>query len=251
MWIDCHAHLDRLSEKELADVLTEADAANVSTIISTATDPASSDTVVRQCHESSALYGAAGISPFEVLSLPDDWEKQLRVHLAHERMIAVGEIGLDRSNPKYPDVKYQMPVFERQLLIAKERGVPAIVHSRGAETMVAEICRSLGIIRVLFHCFTGSKEALKLILDCGYSLSFSGIITFNVAVNELVKDVPLDRIFVETDAPYLAPVPHRGETNRPAWVALVGEAAAFCKGVSAEQLQSAISRNFRQLFLSP
>jgi TatD DNase family protein len=90
-----------------------------------------------------------------------------------------------------------------------------------------------------------------LILDCGYSLSFSGIITFNDAVRELVKDVPLDRIFVETDAPYLAPIPHRGENNRPAWVALVGEAAARCKGVSAGQLQSAISRNFRMMFLSP
>jgi len=251
MWIDCHAHLDRLPEKELADILVEAAEADVSTIISVATDGASSDTVVRQCRTSSALYGAAGISPFDVLSLPDGWEEQLRARLTHERMIAVGEIGLDRSNQKYPDVKYQMPVFERQILIAKERCVPAIVHSRGAEQEVAEICRSLGITRVLFHCFTGSKEALKLILDYGYSLSFSGIITFNDAVRELVKDVPLDRIFVETDAPYLAPVPHRGETNRPAWVALVGEAAARCKGVSAGQLQGAISRNFRMLFLSP
>lgn len=251
MWIDSHAHLDRLPEKELAVILDEAAEAGVSAIISVATDCASSDTVVRQCRTSSVLYGAAGISPFEVLSLPDDWEEQLRAQFTHERMIAVGEIGLDRSNPKYPDVKYQMPVFERQILIAKERGVPVIVHSRGAEQQVAEICRSLGITKVLFHCFTGSRKALKLILEYGYCVSFSGIITFNDAVKELVHDVPLDRLFVETDAPYLAPVPHRGKTNRPAWVVLVGEAAARCKGLTAGQLQAAISRNFTRLFLSP
>lgn len=250
MWINCHAHLDRLPEKELAGILNEAAAAGVSTVLSTATDISSAVTVVRQCRIFPALYGAAGISPFDVLSLADDWEEQFRTLCANERIVAVGETGLDRSNPKYPDIKYQLPVFERQLLITKELGLTAVIHSRGAEKQAAEICRSLGIQKALFHCFTGSINSLRFILDCGYSLSFSGIITFNETVRELVRHIPLDRLFIETDTPFLAPVPHRGKTNRPAWVALVGEMAARIKGVPVERLQEAIECNFRKLFLS-
>lgn len=249
MWIDCHAHLDRLPEKELAGILNEAEAAGVSTVLSTATDIPSAVTVVRQCRIFPALYGAAGISPFEVFSLPDDWEEQLRTLCANERMVAVGEIGLDKSNPKYPDIKYQMPVFERQILIAKERGLTAVIHSRGAEKQAAEICRSLGIQKALFHCFTGSLDSLRAVLNYGYALSFSGIITFNETVRESVRYVPLDRLFIETDTPFLAPVPHRGKTNRPGWVALVGETVARIKGVPVERLQEVIQENFKKLFL--
>jgi TatD DNase family protein len=249
MWIDCHAHLDQLPGKELSGTLAEAAAAGVSTILSTATDLASAASVVLHCKTFPALYGAAGISPFETLALPVDWYDRLRSCCTKEKIVAVGEIGLDRSNSRYPDVKYQMPVFERQLELAGELRLPVVVHSRGAERQVAEICRTSGISGVLFHCFTGSRDALKFILECGYDVSFSGIITFNDAVRELVKDVPSDRLFIETDSPYLAPVPHRGTTNRPAWVALVGEAAAESLGMTAERLQLETSRNFSRLFL--
>jgi TatD DNase family protein len=143
-----------------------------------------------------------------------------------------------------------MPVFERQLELAKALRLPVVVHSRGAEKLVAEICRASGVGGVLFHCFTGSREALKFVLDCGYDVSFSGIITFSNAVRALAKEVPFDRLFIETDSPYLAPVPHRGKTNRPAWAALVGEAAAEIRGVPSERLQRETGRNFRRLFLA-
>ncbi|MBN2187813.1 MAG: TatD family hydrolase [Chitinispirillaceae bacterium] len=248
MWIDCHAHLCRLSEEELCVELAEAAAAGVSTIISTATDLASAAAVVLHCKTYSALYGAAGISPFETQDLPADWDIQLRSYCKQERIIAVGEIGLDLSNPEYPDFKYQMPAFERQIELAGELCLPVVVHSRGAERQVADICRASGASRVLFHCFTGSRDALKFVLDCGYDVSFSGIITYNDAVRDLVKEVPCGRIFIETDAPYLAPVPHRGKTNRPAWVSLVGKAAAESMGIPPERLQHEIGRNFKRLF---
>jgi TatD DNase family protein len=250
MWIDCHAHLDRLPEQELDHTVSEAVAAGVTTILSTATDLSSSEIVLRQSNRFPEIYGALGISPFDTLSPPADWEQRLRSMLMNKRVIAAGEIGLDQSNPKYPALEIQLPVFEKQLQIAVECGKPAVVHSRGAERQVAEICRTVGIVRVLFHCFTGDRNTLDYILESGYFVSFSGIITFNPAVANLVAQVPLDRLFIETDTPYLAPIPHRGKPNRPAWAAIVGETAARCRQVSPEALQSAVALNFRQLFLS-
>jgi TatD DNase family protein len=249
MWIDCHAHLDRLPEQELARTVSEAAAVGVTTILSTATDITSSEIVVRQSNRYSEIYGAIGISPFDTISLPVDWEHHLRSMLMNKRVIAAGEIGLDQSNPKYPSMEIQLPVFEEQLEIAAECGKPAVVHSRGAERKVAEICRTIGIAKVVFHCFTGDMNALEYILESEYFVSFSGIITFNPIVAGLVAQVPLDRLFIETDTPYLAPAPHRGKPNRPAWAAIVGETAARCKNVTPEALQSAVEQNFRQLFL--
>jgi TatD DNase family protein len=250
MWIDCHAHCDRLPEKELPELLAEAAIAGVSTVLSASTDLSSAAAVVRQCRTLTGLYGAVGISPFDSLSLPVDWEEQLQSHIESERVVAVGEIGLDRSNPKYPSFEQQLPVFTQQLGIARKRDLPVVVHSRGAEQTAAEICRSSGIKKAMFHCFTGGRDALRYILESGYYVSFSGLITFSRAVAELAVEVPLDRLLIETDSPYLAPVPHRGKANRPAWVALVGEAVAQCKGVPVVEIQAGICRNFERLFLS-
>jgi TatD DNase family protein len=249
-WIDLHAHLDRLKKEELAAVLERARAAHVSTILSTATDLYSAAIVAQQCGTSPALYGVVGISPFDVSDLPDDWEEKLKMFARLPRVIAIGEIGLDDTNPKYPPPSAQCPVFEKQLAIAAEHDLPAIVHSRGAENRVADRCHSLGINKVIFHCYTGDRKTLKKILDYGYYISFSGIATFSKAVGELVPIVPLERIFIETDTPYLAPVPHRGKTNCPAWVHLVGEKVAECKGVTKEILQVAIRSNFERLFIA-
>ncbi len=248
MWIDIHAHLDRLPPDDLSATIGEASAAGVTVIVSTATDCASAAKVILQCQTFPSLYGALGVSPFDAGSLPQNWESRLCLMLDNERTIAVGEIGLDHSNPKYPAMELQLPVFEKQLDIAAQCGKPVIVHSRGAEKKVAGICRSSGITRVLFHCFTADRDALKFILECGYYVSFSGVITYNTAVKELVKDVPLDRLFIETDSPYCAPVPHRGKNNRPAWAALVGESVAVIKGIPAGELQAAIHDNFKRLF---
>jgi TatD DNase family protein len=248
-WIDSHAHLDGLSPHELQRAIEDAALANVTTILSTATDLASAATVIEQCRTHHALYGALGISPFDTRTLPPDWEQTLRNLLKYSRCIAVGEIGIDGSNPRYPPIEEQLPFFEKQLTLANELDLPAVIHSRGVEKKAAEICRSLGVRKALFHCFTGSAEALEAVLEAGYYVSFSGIITFSEAVRDLVNNVPLNRLFIETDAPYLAPIPHRGKINCPAWVALVGETAATCKDIAVTNLQEAIAENFERLFL--
>lgn len=248
MWIDCHAHLDRLSDPVLTGIVQEAEAAGVSRILSTATDIVSARAVVKQCAAFPTIFGAAGISPFDAPAANEDWETALRGILARERIVGIGEIGLDDSNPRYPSLKEQLPVFERQLALAVELDLPVILHSRGAEERIAEICRNRGVRKAMFHCYTGPRDTLRTILDNGYSVSFSGIVTFDGGVRELTTFVPLDRIFVETDCPYLAPVPHRGKPNRPAWVTITGECVAAAKQVSPERLQEAIAENFGRLF---
>ena len=198
MWIDSHAHLDRLPEADMAAVIAEAEAAGVSLILSTATDCASAETVARHCRAFPNLIGAAGISPFDSVSLPERWESRLRMILAEKK--------------------------------------------------VAEICAARGVTKALFHCFTGPVDALRYIIDQGYSISFSGIVTFSAAVRDLVTPVPLDRLFIETDSPYLTPAPHRGKTNRPAWVAITGECVAAVKKITPAALQRVIEENFNNLF---
>ncbi|MBN1128469.1 MAG: TatD family hydrolase [Chitinispirillaceae bacterium] len=249
MWIDSHAHLDRLPEDALPRLIAEADAAGVGLILSAATDLGSAESVTRLCGMFPGVYGAAGISPFDVEGIAGDWEERLKALLIHDKMVAAGEIGLDRSNPRYPTIECQKPVFTRQLAIAQELRLPVVVHSRGAEREVATICREQGITRALFHCFTGTAGSLDFLLQCGYHVSFSGIVTFSGAVRELAARVPLDRLLIETDSPYLAPVPYRGKTNQPAWAAITGECIADAKGMSAETLQKAMAENFERLFL--
>jgi TatD DNase family protein len=247
VWIDIHAHLDRLSGADLAAVTGDAQAAGVTTILSTATDLKSSESVTKHCMFPS-VYGALGISPFDAGHLPDNWEQRLDAMLCGERIIAAGEIGLDASNPRYPSLEIQLPVFEKQLVLAIKHDMPVVVHSRGIEKKTAGICRSLGVCKALFHCFTGDADALKTILDNGYYISISGIITWSEALRKTAAAVPLDRLFIETDTPYLAPVPHRGAVNQPAWVRLVGEAVCRCRDIDPGKLQTAIAQNFRRLF---
>ena len=249
MWIDTHAHLFDMPDQSIPHLLHEAAGAQVSIIVTTGTDIETSRTVLRQCRMYDELYGAAGISPFDVLELKHDWIDQLRSILVHPKMIGVGEIGIDRTNPRYPSFEKQLPCFEQQLHLARELDLPAIVHSRGAESEAADICWNNGCTKAVFHCFTGDLAALKKILRYGYYVSFSGIITFkNAETRDLVSSVPLDHVLIETDTPYLAPVPFRGKKNRPAWVSYVGEQAASLYGIDTATFQEHLQQNFHRLF---
>jgi TatD DNase family protein len=127
--------------------------------------------------------------------------------------------------------------------------MPIIIHSRDAEIKVCEMCRASGVKKAMFHCFTGDVTALGKILDAGYFVSFSGIITFKSSpLVECVRYAPLSRIFIETDSPYLAPVPHRGKTNEPAWVGLVGKKVAEIKQMDEDAVAEALRENFFALF---
>jgi TatD DNase family protein len=249
MWIDIHAHLYDFDMRQLAEAVSEARRHRVSAVINAATSLQTADIVTRQCAAHSNVYATVGVSPFDADGLGDGWDRHIESLLDNDTVVGIGEIGIDGSNPAYPSMAEQMPVFERQLEIAKARSMPAVIHSRGAERRAVDTCITMGIERVVFHCFTGSLDALRRLLDAGYDVSFSGIITFkNGVLKDLVSYAPLERLCIETDTPYLAPVPHRGRPNRVAWAAYVGEAVAAIKLLPADDVASQIGRNVERIF---
>jgi len=249
MWIDAHAHLAGLDERQLQRALRNAADNAVDTILNTGTDLDTSEAAIAQAHSSPLLRAAVGVSPFDVLALPPDWLEKLRRMLHDPSVVAVGEIGLDASHPRYPALRAQTPVLEEQLQLALETGLPAVVHSRGAESTVLDICKSAGIARVVFHCFTGSATQMDRIVTAGYCVSFSGIVTFASAqVASLVPRVPLDQLLIETDSPYLSPAPFRGRPNEPGRVAVIAEAVAALRGIPPADLAHALRTTFQNVF---
>ncbi len=249
MWIDIHAHLYEYSNRELETVLSEAHSAGVEYVVSTAVSVETSVIVVQQCSTFDQIFGATGISPFDVPSLNSSWLDDLSSLIKHKKIVAIGEIGIDNSNPRYPPLEKQLPVFEKQLDLAVEHNLPVIIHSRGIEQTALEICKQHSVKSALFHCYTGDATTLQNIITTGYMVSFSGIITFNKSnLPELAKATPLNQIFIETDSPYLTPVPYRGRKNTPAMVKIIGEKIAEIHGISFLQLQEQLSENFKKFF---
>lgn len=251
MWVDTHAHLFEYGKDSLKEIVREACDASVELIVSTATDLVTGAVVADQCINSDHIYGAVGISPFDVTDQPPDWLCTLESLLKQPRIIAIGEIGLDSTNPGYPSLEKQLPFFQTQLELAKTLNLPVVVHSRGSEKQVVKICRDIGIRRVLFHCFTGSYDAMKAVIDAGFYISFSGMITFkNAAIREIVPAVPIDRILIETDSPYLTPVPFRGKKNRPSLLTYTSEELSRLLNLSKNELQLHLEKNFYSLFFN-
>lgn len=246
---DSHAHLAGLTGPQLDTTLDLAAAAGVTWILNTATDLASCSTVLAQSNCSSILRAAVGVSPFDVNSLPGDWHLQLAVYANHPATVAIGETGLDASNPRYPSMKNQVLAFKSHIDIARTTNKPLVLHSRGCERQVCDICRESGCSRALFHCFTGSVSDLHYILDAGYDVSLSGIVTFaRPTLDDMVRIIPGDRLFIETDAPYLAPPPYRGKRNEPAYIRKTYEYIAEVKGVTIDELATMVYKNVISLF---
>jgi TatD DNase family protein len=249
MWTDAHAHLYDLDGPGLAAAVAHAREAGVNRILNTGTSIDTSRKAVRQCAEHSGLSAAVGVSPFDAGSLPEAWQASLESMLRDPVVIAIGETGIDSTNPAYPAIASQIRLFEGQLHRAVSHEMPIIIHSRGAEIKACEMCSAIGVKNAMFHCFTGDIRALRKILDAGYFVSFSGIITFKSSpLVECVRYAPLSQLLIETDSPYLAPVPHRGKTNEPAWVGLVGNKVADIKKINAADVAETLRGNFFTLF---
>ena len=243
---DVHAHLFDYTGDELRAVIDEAESAGVGMALNTALSIETAQIVIGQCKLfPQNLKAAAGISPFDIVNAVADWDGRLVDLLADPAVAAVGEIGLDSTNPQYPPLDAQMPFFVRQLEIAINADLPVIVHSRGMEKRTAEICRETGVSKAVFHCFTGDLEAVEYIVKCGYYISISGIITYkNSHLRELIRHVPIDNLLLETDSPYLSPVPHRGKPNKPSYLVHTAREIAKLLGISDAELAEAVNKNF-------
>jgi len=199
-----------------------------------------------------SVYTAIGTHPHDARFYDDKAEDKIKALVQDERVLAWGEIGLDFHYDNSPrDV--QVEVFKRQLRAARECGLPVVIHTREAETETIEILKSDyegAERRGIFHCFSGSMALAQQALELGFMISFSGIVTFKKAeeLREVAKQVPLNRLLIETDCPYLTPIPYRGKRNEPAYVVEVARCLAGIHGVEIEEIGRITSENFTSFF---
>ena len=256
MYIDSHAHIESEDfDGDRTAMIQRALDMGVEIIVAVGNGDVSKDshTAARRLAEQyDFVYTTVGVHPHEARLLDDRLYGRLAELAAHPKVIAWGEIGLDYHYDNSPrDV--QREAFRRQLRMARERRLPAVIHTREAEADTLEILREewqgAGLPGII-HCFTGTRGFAEAAVEMGFLISFSGVVTFKKAedLRETARALPLDKILIETDAPFLAPVPYRGRRNEPAYVVETAHCIGGLRGLSAEEIGRATSANFRRLF---
>jgi TatD DNase family protein len=251
--IDSHCHLDDAKFDEDRDqVIERALAAGVETMmaIGTGDGPPDLETAVRQADRHAFIYATIGVHPHDASKVATETFTRLRRLAAHPKVLAIGEIGLDYHYDFSPR-EVQRSVFEQQLEIAAESRKPIVIHTREAWADTLSILRQRWTGSGIMHCFTGDALQAREALDLGFHLSYGGVLTFPKAegVREAARMTPEDRLLVETDCPYLAPVPHRGKRNEPAFMVETVRRLAEVRGTSPEAIARITTRNFESLCL--
>ena len=253
MLIDTHTHLDDARFNDDRDaVIARAREAGVEAFITIGCDLATSLAAVQLADGHPFVYASIGIHPHEVKHIGDEWYDEFRRLARNKKVVAYGEIGLD-YHYNHSSPKEQRERFREQIQLARELALPVIIHTREAQEDTIAILKEEKASDVggVFHCFSGDTWLAKDALELGFYLSFSGILTFqNAAVlREIAKTVPLDRLLIETDCPYLTPTPHRGKRNEPAYVGQVAkQLAALHPEFSEEDIGRTTAKNARRLF---
>lgn len=253
MLIDSHCHLQYkgLVEDQQA-VLSRAREAGLGGFLNISTRASEWQAVIATAAREPDVWASVGIHPHEADNHADLGEQALLEAAAHPRVIGIGETGLDYYYD-HSDRATQQALFRTHIAVARETGLPAIIHTRDAEDDTARIVAEemeKGSFPALIHCFTASAGFARAMLDLGLSISLSGIVTFRNAkdLQEIAQELPEDRLLVETDAPFLAPVPHRGAVCEPAFTADTARFVAALRGIEPERLAQATTRNFFALF---
>lgn len=253
MLADSHCHLNYkgLVEEQQA-VLTRARERGVTAMLNIATRESEWDDVLATAEREPDVWATVGIHPHEADKHPHVDTAKLVARAAHPRIVGIGESGLD-YHYDHSDRQQQQASFRAHIAAAREAGVPLVVHTRDAEDDTAAIMKDElenGRFEAVMHCFTGTAPFAREMLDLGFYVSISGIVTFKSAaeLQETAKLIPLDRLLVETDAPFLAPVPHRGKTGEPSFVADTAAFVADLRCENYESLTSATAENFHRLF---
>ena len=257
MLVDSHCHLDHLDltdrEAGLDGVLADARARGITQFLSVAVDLKSSRSLLELTQQQDNVYSSVGVHPLQKIDQPVPEVEQLVALANGPKVVAIGETGLDNFYSADTH-QWQRESFINHLLASQQTGKPIIIHTRDARDETIQLLRQYPLQGGgVMHCFTETWEMAEAALELGFYISFSGIITFNSAADlrEVVRQVPLERLLVETDSPWLAPVPHRGKQNEPQYVREVAETVAELKGVSLEQLAEITTQNFHRLFKIP
>jgi TatD DNase family protein len=251
--IDSHCHLEYegLAEDQ-SGVLERARAAGVAGFLNISTRRSEWERVVATAQREPDVWASVGIHPHEADQHADLGASELREAAGHPKVVGLGESGLDYYYDK-SDRSVQQALFRTHIGVARETGLPVIIHTRDAEDdtiVILEDELGKGAFPALIHCFTASAGFGRRVIELGLSVSLSGIVTFKNAreLQDFAKEIPSDRLLVETDSPFLAPVPHRGKTCEPAYVRNTAEFVAGLRGETVEHLAETTSRNFHALF---
>lgn len=261
MWIDSHCHItaDRFDE-DRPDAIARAFESGVETLISIGSGygiQGNAD-AVRLAQSDPRIFAAVGVHPHEASEQSDENRVAIREWLADERVVALGECGLDYHYMQSPR-ETQRAVFAEQVALARELAMPVSIHVRGDEPNAYDelldiwLAEGQGELEGVLHCYTGNLEFARRAMDAGFFVSFSGIVTFKGSgeLRDVAKGVPLDRLMVETDAPFLAPEGHRGRRNEPAWVTVVGETLAALHDCAVSEIAQRTTSNARRFYRLP
>lgn len=252
MIFDTHAHYDDEAfaedRKELFDQMREA---GVDYVVNIGANMASSKETVALVEKYPFLYGAVGVHPSDSQEINDKTLKELKELAIHDKIVAIGEIGLDYYWPE-PDREIQKPALEAQIALAKEVSLPIVIHSRDAAKDTADILAATkaGDCGGVIHCFSYGKEMAREFLNMGFYIGVGGVVTFKNAkkLKEAVAYIPMDRILLETDCPYLAPTPYRGKRNSSLYLPYVAEEIAQIKGISYEEVLAITTANAKRMY---
>ncbi len=250
MLFDTHAHLDdEQFDEEREELLKSICESGVSPVLLPASDMASSRKICKICKEHAWLYGAVGVHPGEADSFREENLAELAGLTKEKGIVAIGEIGLDYHYDE-PSREIQQAVFRAQLSLAKELDLPVVVHDREAHADCLNIIKEFPGIRAEYHCFSGSLEYANELIKLGFYLSFNGTLTFKNAKTApiVAAAMPKERVLIETDSPYLAPVPYRGKRNDPRLIYLVAEKLAELWDMSPSEVAEITARNGKEFF---
>lgn len=251
MFIDSHCHLNFPGlVEQLDELLVNMKDNQVSHALCVSVELSSFPAVLALAEAHDNLYASVGVHPdYELDEEPD--QAQLVALVQHPKVIAIGETGLDYYRLT-GDLEWQRVRFRTHIRASRESGKPLIIHTRSAadDTLRIMAEEKAGEVGGVMHCFTESLDVAKAAIDLGFYISFSGILTFKNAtsIKEVAQNIPLDKILIETDSPYLAPTPHRGKTNQPAFVKHVAEEIARLRNITVDEVGLATSQNFNRLF---
>ncbi len=252
MLIDSHCHIDDARYDADREVMIQrAKDAGIEHFVTIGCDLETSRAAVALAQHYPFISATVGVHPHEVKRIEGGWYDELRALAKSNGVVAYGEIGLDYHYDHSPR-EVQRARFREQVRLARELKLPIVLHTREAQEDTIAILKEekAGEVGGVFHCFSGDAWLAKDALDLGFYLSFSGVITFQNAtmLRDIVKTVPLDRILIETDAPYLTPAPHRGKRNEPAYVRHVAEKLADLHGLSVQEVEDVTTQNTKRLF---
>ncbi|MGI5979368.1 MAG: TatD family hydrolase [Oscillospiraceae bacterium] len=251
MLFDTHAHYtDEAFDADRDEVIRAVRDSGVERVMNSSSDEKSSREAIALAEKYDFIYASVGWHPEDAAGFSSVSAELIREWVRHPKVRAIGEIGLDYHYDDAAPRELQKEVLERQMQLALELNMPVVIHDREAHGDCMELVRKYPALHGAFHCFSGSVEMARELLDRGWYLGFTGVITFKNARKalEVLEMCPTDRILIETDCPYMAPVPHRGERNDSRFLKLMAEKVAAVKGLSPEEAAALTTENGKRLF---